>query len=162
MLKILKFMGGVAVITASMALTANAESVVNVTLIDKAGSTDLSKSMNLGMGMKGDMNLAKMAINANPATVSRGEVKFNVTNLASALVHEVILARVTDENEILAYDAATNEVDEKTIQTLGQLAEIDPSKSASMTLELIPGKYILYCNYAGHFMAGMWTVVDVK
>ena len=162
MLKMLKLMGGVAAITASMALTAHAESVVNVTLIDKAGATDLSKSMNLGMGMKGDMKLAKMAINANPAAVSRGDVKFNVTNLASALVHEVILARVTDENEILAYDAATNEVDEKTIQTLGQLAEIDPSKSASMTLELIPGKYILYCNYAGHFMAGMWTVIEVK
>lgn len=162
MLKMLKLMGGVAVITASMALAAHAESVVNVTLIDKAGSAGLSKSMNLGMGMKGDMKLAKMAINANPGAVSRGEVKFNVTNLASNLVHEVILARITDENEVLAYDEASNEVDEKTIQTLGQLAEIDPSKSASMTLELTPGKYILYCNYAGHFMAGMWTVIEVK
>jgi uncharacterized cupredoxin-like copper-binding protein len=162
MLKKLKLVGGVAVISALMAMTAHAESVVNVTLIDKAGSADLSKSMNLGMGMKGDMKLAKMAINANPASVSRGDVKFNVTNLASTLVHEVILARITDENEILAYDAGANEVDEKTIQTLGQLAEIDPSKSASMTLELIPGKYILYCNYAGHFMAGMWTVIEVK
>jgi uncharacterized cupredoxin-like copper-binding protein len=162
MLKKLKVMGGAAVISVLLATAAHAESVVNVTLIDKAGSADLSKSMNLGMGMKGDMKMAKMAINANPAVVSRGDVKFNVTNLASTLVHEVILARITDENEILAYDADANEVEEKTIQTLGQLAEIDPSKSASMTLELIPGKYILYCNYAGHFMAGMWTVIEVK
>lgn len=160
--KLLKFIGGVMIITAVMAIAAHAEAVVQVTLIDKAGTADLSKSMNLGMGMKGDMKIAKMGVNVNPMAVSRGTVKFNVTNLASALVHEVILAEVNDENELLAFDVTKNMVDEETIQTLGQVAEIAPSKSASFTLELKPGKYILYCNYAGHYMAGMWTVIEVK
>lgn len=162
MLKLLKLLGGVMVITAGTAIAAQAEAVVQVTLIDRAGTADLSKSMNLGMGMKGDMKTAKMGVNVNPMVVPRGTVRFNVTNLASTLVHEVILAEVNDENEVLAYDAAKNLVDEETIQTLGQVAEIAPSKSASFTLELKPGKYVLYCNYAGHFMAGMWTVMEVK
>jgi len=162
MLRLLKHIGGVLIITALTAIAAKAEAVVQVTLIDKAGAAGLSKSMNLGMGMKGDMKMAKMGVNVNPMVVSRGTVKFNVTNLASTLVHEVILAEVNDENEVLAYDAAKNMVDEETIQTLGQVAEIAPSKTASFTLELKPGKYVLYCNYAGHFMAGMWTVMEVK
>jgi len=162
MLRLLKHIGGVLIITALTAIAAKAEAVVQVTLIDKAGAAGLSKSMNLGMGMKGDMKMAKMGVNINPMVVSRGTVKFNVTNLASTLVHEVILAEVNDENEVLAYDAAKNMVDEETIQTLGQVAEIAPSKTASFTLELKPGKYVLYCNYAGHFMAGMWTVMEVK
>jgi len=155
-------MGGVAVITAVMATAAYADAVVKVTLIDKVGTADLSKSMGLGMGMHGDMKMAKMGININPKMVPHGNVKFNVTNLASLLVHEVIVARITDENALLSYDAGKNKVDEETIQTLGEVAEIDPNKSASLTLELKPGKYILYCNVAGHFMAGMWTVIEVK
>lgn len=162
MLNFLKVISGVVVVAAAMSTTARAESIVNVTLIDRAGKADLSKSMNLGMGMKGDMKTAKMGVNVNPMVVSRGTVKFNVTNLASTLVHEVILAEVNDGNELLAYDAAKNMVDEETIQTLGQVSEIAPSKSASFTLELKPGKYVLYCNYGGHFMAGMWTVMEVN
>jgi hypothetical protein len=49
-------------------------------------------------------------------------------------------------------------VNEETIKTLGQVAEIGPSRPASLKR----GKYILYCNIAGHYMAGMWTVIDVK
>ena len=162
MLKLLKFIAGTIIVTSAMAMTARAEAVVNVTLIDKAGTSDLSKSANLGMGMKGDMKTAKMGININPMEVSHGNVKFNVTNLASTLVHEVILAQVADESQLLTYDATTNQVSEGTIQTLGQLAELYPNKAASMTLELKPGKYVLYCNYPGHFMAGMWTVIEVK
>ena len=29
------------------------------------------------------------------------------------------------------------------------------------TLTLKPGKYLLYCNLPGHYIAGMWTVIDV-
>jgi uncharacterized cupredoxin-like copper-binding protein len=162
MLKLLKRASGVLIISAMTAAAAYAESVVQVTLIDKAGTAGLSKPMKLGMGMKGDMKTAKMAVNVNPMVVSRGTVKFNVTNLASELVHEVILAEVNDENQKLVYDEAKNVVDEETIQTLGQVAEIAPSKTASFTLELKPGKYILYCNYGGHYMAGMWTLMEVE
>ncbi|MBZ0259645.1 MAG: hypothetical protein K8F90_03480 [Hyphomicrobiales bacterium] len=66
MLKLLKRAGGVLIITALTATAAYAEAVVQVTLIDKAGMAGLSKSMKLGMGMKGDMKNAKMAVNANP------------------------------------------------------------------------------------------------
>ena len=161
-MKLGKHMGKAIVFTALMATAAQAETVVKVTLIDKVGIADLSKSMGLGMGMKADMKMAKMGININPKAVPHGNVKFNVTNLASNLVHEVIISRITDENQLLPYDQSRNRVDAEGIQTLGLVAEIDPSKSASLTLALKPSKYLLYCNVAGHYMAGMWTVIEVQ
>ena len=162
MSKLCRLTASVAIITSVLTTSSYADTVVRVTLIDKIGEVDLSKSMGLGMGMHGDMSMAGMAINISRKSVPRGNVTFNVTNLASNYVHEVIIAAVTDENQLLTYDATKNKVDEETIKTLGQVAEIDPSKSASLTLNLKPGKYVLYCNLPGHFMAGMWTVVEVK
>ena len=150
------------ILSTLMATAAHAEAVVKVTLIDKVGTGDLNSTVALGLGMKGDMKMAKMGININPKSVAHGNVNFNVTNLASNLVHEVILARIKDENQILPFDQSRSKVDVESVQTLGSVAEINPNKSASLTLDLAPGKYILYCNIAGHYMAGMWTVIEVK
>ena len=149
-MQIFPHLGKVIIFSTLMASAAQAEAVVKVTLIDKVGASDLNTSLILGMGMQGDMKMAKMGININPKIVPHGNVKFSVTNLASNLVHEVILARIKDESQILPYDQSRNKVDVESIQ------------SASLTLDLAPGRYILYCNIAGHYMAGMWTVIEVK
>ncbi len=144
------------------ATSAFSETIVKVTLIDKMGSGDISKPLGLGMGMHADMAKAPMGIAVNPKTATPGEVRFDVTNLASSLVHEVQVARINDEAQVLPYDQSRNKVDLEGLQTLGAVSEIMPNKSASLILDLAPGKYLLFCNVAGHYMAGMWTVVDVK
>ena len=154
--------GAALLMLASNTLPSLADTSIRVTLIDKSGTADLGNMPALGMGMKADMKMAKMGININPKTVTHGYVKFDVTNLASNLVHEVLIARITDENQLLPFDQSRNKVDVESLQTLGSVSEIEPSKTASLTLDLKPGKYILYCNIAGHYMAGMWTVVEVK
>lgn len=148
------------ILTVFLATAAHAETIVKVTLIDKAGTAELGTAM--GMGMKADMSKAKMGININPQSVHIGAVRFDVTNLASNLVHEVLVARITDETKLLPYDQSRNKVDTEGMQNLGSVSEIDPNKSASLILDLKPGKYLLYCNVAGHYMAGMWTVVEVQ
>jgi uncharacterized cupredoxin-like copper-binding protein len=148
-----------ALLTAPAAL---ADSLVRVTLIDKAGAIDPDSPHKLGMGMKADMSMAKMGIKASPSTAKRGAVTFDVTNLASAIVHEVIVVPITDENKVLPFDESRNKVDTDSLQPLGSVNEIEPNKTVSLTLNLGPGKYLLYCNIAGHYMAGMWTVVTVE
>ena len=44
---------------------------------------------------------------------------------------------------------------------LGVESHLVISRSAALTLTMKPGKYVLYCNLPGHYMAGMWTVIDV-
>lgn len=149
-----------AAVMAVLTTAAMAEPVVTVTLIDKVGSSD-AQVPEMGMGMGGDLAQAKMGINASPKAVRPGLVTFKVTNLASKIIHEVIVAKLPDGVDKLAYDEAATMVKEDTLQTFGSVKEIDPSRTAALSLTLKPGKYLLYCNLPGHYMAGMWTVIDV-
>ncbi len=161
-MKLIKALAGAALFACLLAPVALAETIVKITLIDKMGNGDLSKPLGLGMAMNADMAQAKMGIAANPKSALPGMVRFDVTNLASGLVHEVQVARINDEAQVLPYDQSRNKVDLEGLQTLGAVSEIMPNKSASLILDLAPGKYLLFCNVAGHYMAGMWTVIDVK
>ena len=157
------FASTIGLLAAFAALTpAAADAVVKVTLTDKGGTMDLSKSMGLGLGMHGDMKTAIMGIGINPKAVPAGKVKFNVTNSSSATVHEMIVAPIADQNVIMPFSANDNKVDEESSHDLGEVSELEPGKSGTLVVEMKPGKYLLYCNVSGHYMAGMWTVLVVK
>ncbi len=153
----------IAVLAATATLTAaQAASTIRVTLNDKAEGMDMSKSMGLGMGMKGDMSKAVMSIEVSTKQVVRGKVTFNVTNGSKTMIHELIVAPVKDESQLMPYDDAAFKVKEEDSTHLGEVSELDPGKAGSLTLDLKPGKYMLYCNVAGHYMDGMWTMIEVK
>lgn len=149
-----------AAVTALLSTAVMAEPVVTVTLIDKLG-TSTAAAPEVGMGMGADMSMAKMGVNASPGEVRPGPVTFRVTNLASQIVHEVIVARLPEGMEKLPYDETTTLVKEEALQSFGAVKEIEPTRTAAMTVTLKPGKYLLYCNLPGHYMAGMWTVISV-
>ena len=150
---------GLALLAISPAL---ADSLVKVTLTDKNVATDLSKSMGLGSGMNGDMSKAIMGVTINPPSVLHGMVKFNVTNSSTSVIHEVIVSPLADAAKPLPYLDKDFKVDETAAVHLGEVSELNPGKSGSVSLELKPGKYILFCNIPGHYMAGMWTTLDVR
>jgi uncharacterized cupredoxin-like copper-binding protein len=141
---------------------ANADALVNVKLTDTGVVTDLSKSMGLGMAMNADMSKATMSIKINPVSVLHGKVKFYVTNASSSVIHEMILSPVSDTKKTLPYIDKDNKVDEESSIHLGEVSELDPGKSGSLIVDVKPGKYILYCNLPGHYMAGMWTMLEVR
>jgi uncharacterized cupredoxin-like copper-binding protein len=162
-MKPMKLFGAAAFSLMLGATAALADTVIKVTLIDKSGSSsDLSKPLGLGMGMKGDMTQAKMGIAVNPKVAVPGTVRFDVTNLASSLIHEVIVARVNGDDQVLPYDQSRNKVDMEGLEVLGSVNEVEPNKSASLIIDLPAGRYLLFCNIGGHYMAAMWTTVDVK
>lgn len=41
------------------------------------------------------------------------------------------------------------------------MKELKPHTSGSVTVNMPPGTYILYCNIAGHYAMGMWTIITV-
>jgi len=135
-------------------------SVVNVSLWDKGG--DAMAPKNLGFAMGGDMSKATMGISVTPETVKAGEVTFEVLNSSKDTIHEMIVAKIKDMNQPLPYIDDENEVNEDKYGDLGEVSELDPGKSGALRLDLKPGKYILYCNVPGHYMAGMWTVFTVE
>lgn len=149
-------------IASASSVSAQADAVVKVSLWDKGGMMDLSKSMGLGMGMHGKMNMAIMGIKIDKQTVPAGKVTFDVTNDAKETQHEMLVSPVKDENTVLPFVENENRVDEEKSSYLGEVSQLDPGKSGSVTFELKPGKYILFCNVPGHYMAGMWTMLTVE
>jgi uncharacterized cupredoxin-like copper-binding protein len=138
-----------------------AGTIVHVTLWDKGA--DVAMPTNLGMGMGGDMSKATMGIKAAPDTVRAGEVTFDVKDVSKDTIHEMIVARLEEPEKPLPYIANENRVNEEvTGDHLGEVSELDPGASGALKLNLKPGKYILYCNVPGHYMAGMWTTFSVK
>jgi len=45
---------------------------------------------------------------------------------------------------------------------VGEIPSIPAGKSASVTVELTPGKYVFICNVAGHYGLGMHTGFTVE
>ena len=154
-------------LTLGLTLPSAADAVIKVSLWDKAdmmGKMDMGKSMGMGMGpgMHRKMGMGPMGINVDTATAAAGKVTFEVTNISKETIHEMIVAPIENVDVVLPYNANENRVDEEAAKDLGEVAELEPGKSGSLTLELKPGLYVLYCNIPGHFMAGMWTVLAVK
>ena len=58
-------------------------------------------------------------------------------------------------------DADGVRVDEDKLKGMKELGDVHPGKSRSNTLNLKAGKYLLFCNEAGHFKAGMYTILTV-
>ncbi|MEO6608684.1 MAG: plastocyanin/azurin family copper-binding protein [Aestuariivirga sp.] len=161
MMKPIRMFCAIALIAAAPSL-AWAGSTINVKLLDKGDGMDMSKMMGLGMGMNGDMKMAPMSITTSNKFAVRGKVTFNVTNLSKTMIHEMIVAPIKDENTALPYLDAENRVDEDKAADLGEVSELDPGKTGSLTLDMKPGKYILYCNVPAHYAMGMWTILEVK
>lgn len=145
---------------ATCATAAFAATIVKVDLWDKGAGTEMAT--NLAYATAGmDMSKATMGVKATPASAPAGIVSFEVANTSKDTVHEMIVMYLADPAQALPYVVADSKVDEDKAGDKGEVSELDPGKSGTLTVALKPGKYILICNVAGHFMAGMWTSFEV-
>jgi uncharacterized cupredoxin-like copper-binding protein len=110
-----------------------------------------------------DVSKATMGIklSRNTARARDGDVTFQVKNVSRDTVHEMIVMYLQDASKPLPYINTESRVDEDKAGDKGEVSELDPGKSGTLTLSLMPGKYLLICNVPGHFAAGMWTEFTV-
>ncbi len=123
---------------------------------------DKAMAMGLGHGMGGDMSLANMAIRLDRTEVPVGRVTFDITNDSADFVHEMVVMKLSSPDEILPYDSDAGEVNEDAIASLGEVSELDPGQSGTLSVDLTPGQYLLFCNVPGHYTGGMWTVLTAS
>jgi len=104
------------------------------------------------------------SIQLDAAAAKAGSVTFNLTN-AGTIAHEFIVVR-SDQSayQLLdAIDPATSRIDEALIDVVGEQSEYEPGTPGSVTLDLAAGHYVVMCNIAAHYKAGMYAdfyVVD--
>jgi uncharacterized cupredoxin-like copper-binding protein len=122
-----------------------ADGTVNVTLEDTSEGS----------------NLSGMRMTATPDSVKAGRVMIHATNKSRILVHESIVVLSPASGATLPYDDKEGRVIEKQIKALGEVSDLPPGKSGSLTVRLVPGNYLLICNQPNHYKAGMWTKLTV-
>jgi uncharacterized cupredoxin-like copper-binding protein len=158
---VLLSMGGAGLALTGLTGAAQAarKNVIKVELWDKGAKAEMA--MNLGIGGTGDKSKATMGLALSSNTANAGKVTFNVVNTSKDTVHEVVILPYK-EGKALPYSDKDMRIDEEAAGHLGEVSELQPGKSGSVTLDLNPGKYLLVCNIAGHYMNGMWEIVTLK
>ena len=107
-----------------------------------------------------DPAIAHMRIVATPQTVKPGRVTLHAVNESKIQVHEVIVTR-DDGTKPLPMDAKQDRVVEKRVHPLGEISDLAPGKSGTLTVALKAGTYVLFCNQPGHYHDGMATTLTV-
>jgi uncharacterized cupredoxin-like copper-binding protein len=87
-------------------------------------------------------------------------VEFKVKNASTDEDHELLLVKA-DSIDKLPMDSSGARVDEDQLKGLKELGDVHPGKMRDTTVTLKAGKYVLFCNEAGHFKAGMYGTFTV-
>ena len=93
-----------------------------------------------------------------PAAIHGGTVRLRIHNLGPD-THELLIARAPAGRLPLRADGLT--VDEEEIH-LSALEGQERGKTDDLRVRLTPGRYVLFCNMAGHYLAGMRRTILVR
>jgi uncharacterized cupredoxin-like copper-binding protein len=138
----------------------HAATTVQVSLWDQGADAEMPTGLMYGMpGV--ELSKATMGIKPSLGSAPAGEITFDVTNDSKDTIHEMIVVDVKEAGKPLPYSTADQRVDEEAAGDHGEVSELDPGKSGSLTVSLDPGTYLLICNIPGHYEAGMWTEFTV-
>lgn len=106
------------------------------------------------------VTLTDTAIALDHPSISAGQVVFNVKN-AGTTVHELVVIKTALAPDQIPADAdEPGKVHEE--GSKGESGDIEAGKTASFTLNLDPGAYVLICNEVGHYTMGMRIAFEVK
>ena len=126
---------------------------------DDAGETDPAggesqASVAVSLGTPHEFGLEVL-----PAAIAAGRVQFDVTNRGE-LLHA--FAVVTLDGEPTALPLAGSSVDLSQLEVLAAIPEVGPADASSVTVELEPGEYLVFCTIGGHYISGMWSLLTVE
>jgi uncharacterized cupredoxin-like copper-binding protein len=96
-----------------------------------------------------------------PRSIEAGRVRLHVHNLGPD-THELLLVRVRSGYLPLRTDGLT--VDEDKLEPLHpvNVEGMERGKSEEVRVVLAPGRYVLFCNMAGHYLSGMRATLVVR
>jgi uncharacterized cupredoxin-like copper-binding protein len=117
-----------------------------------------------------DVTLREWEVSAATKTVPAGEIYFLVNNVGPEDAHEFVIVRSDlDPGDLPNEDG---EVEEDEVEIVDEIEPFAPGSSASIAVNLTPGKYVLICNVheveeddgeiENHYQLGMRTAFTVE
>jgi uncharacterized cupredoxin-like copper-binding protein len=98
-----------------------------------------------------EVSLAEWSVRASRSKAKAGEVVFTVTNIGR-VTHEMVVIRTAKVASRLAHGGEASEEG-----SVGEVSDLDPGQTKTVSLHLKRGHYALICNEPGHYMSGMHT-----
>jgi uncharacterized cupredoxin-like copper-binding protein len=102
-------------------------------------------------------------VHRTTATASSGMVRFQLVNNGPS-THEFIVVR-TDRAPAqlpLQRDGLTVDEEGRGVDPVDEAEGLDIGDRRTLTLDLAPGHYVLFCNMEGHYLGGMHAAFTVR
>jgi uncharacterized cupredoxin-like copper-binding protein len=128
--------------------------VAAVLLASSCGDAGQDAKAGSGVGT----TLRDFSITLETANVTAGSTTFDIVNDGPSS-HELEVFRTDLADDALPVDGST--VADDQLEIVDEVEDIAPGTSTSLTVELPAGHYVVICNIADHYEAGMHAGVTV-
>lgn len=105
------------------------------------------------------VTLDEFTVSSDKETIGAGTVTFEVTNDGEVSHNLNVIKTDLDAGDLPVADSI---VDEALVDVVDKTDDIDTGSSASVSVELEAGSYVLICNVPTHYEAGMTVAFTVE
>ncbi len=107
-----------------------------------------------------NVSLNSFSITLSPSLINAGNVTFHIQNDSPDFRHEFHILRTSLAANQLPV-ISNGDVDENKLDKITDLRVLKPGEMADLSINLTAGHYVLMCNIAGHYPAGMHADLTV-
>jgi uncharacterized cupredoxin-like copper-binding protein len=107
-----------------------------------------------------DVRIKDFKVLPSSDSAPAGLVTLNVANTGPT-THEFVIVRTDLPDDGLPIGTDGLSVDEDSLEPVDEIDGIEDGTSGQVTVRLEPGRYVFFCNFQGHYLAGMHAAVEV-
>ena len=107
-----------------------------------------------------DVTIRDFKVRPSSPTAPAGTVTLSVSNIGPT-THEFVVVRTNLPDGELPIGADGLSVDENRLDDVEEIEGIEDGSTEQVTVRLKPGRYVFFCNFEGHYLAGMHAAVRV-
>jgi uncharacterized cupredoxin-like copper-binding protein len=107
-----------------------------------------------------DVTIKDFRVRPSSPTAPAGSVTLSVSNIGPT-THEFVVVRTDLPDDKLPIGADGLSVDEDRLDDVDEIEGVEDGSTEQVTVRLDPGRYVFFCNFEGHYLAGMHAAVRV-
>jgi uncharacterized cupredoxin-like copper-binding protein len=113
-------------------------------------------------GVRVDIRERDFNMTASTARVPAGWVTFQIHNSGPS-THEFNLDRTAVAPDGLPLQANAEQVNEDStrLHRIASIGQVRLGSTDDLSVRLTPGRYVIYCNFEGHYLGGMYVGLEV-
>ena len=107
-----------------------------------------------------DVTIRDFKVRPSRPTAPAGVVTLSVSNIGPT-THEFVVVRTDLPDGELPIGTDGLSVDEDRLDDVDEIEGVEDGSTEQVTVRLDPGRYVFFCNFEGHYLAGMHAAVRV-